>query len=48
MNLSKPFNVGYFVTLRSKSMTEVESCDFHVIFNGVFPIMPLKKMLKYT
>jgi hypothetical protein len=47
-NLSKPFNVEYSVTLRSKSMTEVESRDFHVIFNGVFPVMPLKKMLKYT
>jgi hypothetical protein len=48
MNLSKPFNVGYSVTFRSKSMTEVESRDFHVIFNGVIPVMPLKKMLKYT
>jgi hypothetical protein len=31
MNLSKPFNVGYSVTLRSKSMMEVKSHDFHVI-----------------
>jgi hypothetical protein len=31
MHLSKPFNVEYFVTLRSKSMTKVKSRDFHVI-----------------
>jgi hypothetical protein len=48
MHLSKPFNVRYSVSLRSKSITEVESRDFHVIFKNVLPVMPLKKMLKYT
>lgn len=32
MNLSKPFNVGYSVTLRSKLMTEPKIRAFHVIF----------------
>jgi hypothetical protein len=32
MKLSKPFNVGYSVTLRSKSMTEAKTRAFHVIF----------------
>jgi hypothetical protein len=32
MNLLKPFNVGYSVSLHSKSMTEVKSRVFHVIF----------------
>jgi hypothetical protein len=48
MHLSKPFNVRYSVSLHSKSITEVESRDFHVIFKNVLPVMPLKKMLKYT
>jgi hypothetical protein len=43
MHLSKSLKVEYSVSLRSKSMTEVESRDFHVIFNGVFSVMPLKK-----
>jgi hypothetical protein len=32
MNLSKSCNVGYFVTLRSKSMTEPKTRGFHVTF----------------
>lgn len=32
MKLSKPFNVGYSVTLRSKSMTDPKTRAFHVIF----------------
>jgi hypothetical protein len=32
MHLSKPFNVGYSVTLHSKSMTEPKTRAFHVIF----------------
>lgn len=48
MYLSKPFNVRYFVSLRSKLIAEIESRDFHVIFENVLPVMPIKKMLKYT
>jgi hypothetical protein len=48
MYLSKSFNVRYSVSLHSKLITEVESRDFHVIFKNVLPVMPLKKMLKYT
>jgi hypothetical protein len=48
MYLLKSFNVGYSVSLRSKSITKVKSRDFHVIFKSVLPIMPIKKMLKYT
>jgi hypothetical protein len=32
MNLSKPFNVGYSVTLCSKLMMEPKTRAFHVIF----------------
>jgi hypothetical protein len=48
MHLSKPFYVGYSVRLWCLILTEVESRDFQVIFNGVLPIMPLKEMLNYT
>jgi hypothetical protein len=41
MYLSKPFNVKYSASLRSKSMTEVESRDFHMIFKGKVPVLPL-------
>jgi hypothetical protein len=41
MHLSKSFNVRYYVSLRSKSMTEVESHDFHVIFKGKVSVLPL-------
>jgi hypothetical protein len=38
MNLSKPFNVGYSVTLRSKSMTEPKTCAFHVIYLSIYSL----------
>jgi hypothetical protein len=34
MHLSKLFNVGYSVSLRSKSMTEPATRVFHVILKG--------------
>jgi hypothetical protein len=45
-NLSKPFNVGYSVTLRSKSMTEPKTRAFYVIYLNISPLYALIALKK--